>query len=68
MKYLAHLHNEIKKEAVLHCIVKIMAFVEECPSAYFPTFYKYEGEIYENENQIYKDKTTLEKVFLSLII
>ena len=39
----------------------IISFNEECPCSQFPIWYKYEGEVYEKESQIYKDMTPAEK-------
>lgn len=43
---------------------KLIHFNEECPFPCFPVFYKYEGEVYEKESNIYKDVSPSEKAWL----
>ena len=44
--------------------VSVIHYNEECPSFNFPIFYKYEGEVYDKESNIYKDVTPSEKAWL----
>ena len=44
--------------------IHIIFFNEECPTSNFPVFYKYEGEVYEKESQIYKDLSIPEKAWM----
>lgn len=41
--------------------VHIINFNEECPCSVFPAWYKYEGEVYDKDSNIYKDVTPAEK-------
>ncbi len=62
MLYLSKLHKAIKSGDSFHETVNIIAFDEESPVSYFPTWYKYEGSAYDKESQQYKDKAVTEKV------
>jgi hypothetical protein len=62
MSYLVNLHEEMKNKNSCHLTVNILAFVEDCPNSVFPVWYKYEGSVYYQESQQYKDKPVIEKV------
>lgn len=51
----------LKKGSTMTESAHIILFNEECPFSTFPVWYKYEGEVYEKESQIYKDMTPAEK-------
>ncbi len=62
MSYLVNLHDEMRSKNSCHLTVNILAFVEDCPNSVFPVWYKYEGSLYSQESQQYKDKPVIEKV------
>jgi hypothetical protein len=62
MNYLINLNEEIKGGNSCHTSVNIISFIEDSPVSVFPSYYKYEGGVYEREGQVYKDKTVIEKV------
>ena len=66
MSYLTTLNDEMLKKNSFHLTVNIIAFVEDCPYSVFPIWYKYEGRVYMQESQLYKDKPVIEKVNYSL--
>jgi hypothetical protein len=39
----------------------VIVYNEECPTSMFPVWYQYLGEVYEKDNQFYKDMTSSEK-------
>lgn len=51
----------LKKGSTMTESAHVILFNEECPFSTFPVWYKYEGEVYEKESQIYKDMTPAEK-------
>ena len=54
-----YLKNESKMTEDIH----VINYNEECPNYNFPVWYKYEGEVYEKESQIYKDFSIPEKAW-----
>ena len=54
-----YLKNESKMTEDIH----VINYNEECPNYNFPVWYKYEGEVYEKESQIYKDFSVPEKAW-----
>jgi hypothetical protein len=54
-----YLKNESKMTEDIH----VINYNEECPYYNFPVWYKYEGEVYEKESQIYKDFSIPEKAW-----
>ena len=51
----------LKKGSTMTESAHIILFNEDCPYSSFPVWYKYEGEVYEKDSQIYKDMTSAEK-------
>lgn len=62
MNYLINLYEDIKNKTSFHLTVNVISFVEDCPTSVFPVWYKYEGSVYLQESQLYKDKPVIEKV------
>ena len=62
MNYLVNLNKEMKSKNSLHTTVNVITFIEDCPTSVFPIWYKYEGSVYMQESQQYKDKPVIEKV------
>ena len=53
----------LKYESKMTENANVIAFNEECPFPTFPVWYKYEGEVYEKESQIFKDVIIPEKAW-----
>ena len=62
MSYLINLNKEMKSKNSQHTTVNVITFIEDCPTSVFPIWYKYEGSVYMQESQQYKDKPVIEKV------
>jgi hypothetical protein len=60
MQFIKIYKNQTKMVEDIH----IITFNEECPQPNFPVFYKYEGEVYDKESQIYKDVSLPEKAWI----